>query len=405
MASADLKKHLRGYVLNGIAAHNFRTKENHSNKDIRPELTPFNRHYGPQTAEEFQEKFRAMVAAMDEKHPPKRKKKDRKEGLGVLIFSPREGMSPEDEAKWSQAAYEVMLELFPEQVVGGTYHADEVHKYIDPNDGLEHVSRGHTHIELIPWTDTKGLNMDEFYKRTLPNRINEALDEKCRELFGYAYRDGSQKKSRGSVERMKQKSTEAAIEKAEADLSNKLFEVQEAEEATRKAEKARQEAEKATQKAENEKKTAERDLEALRSKYNALESKLNATEAREEAARQRADSAEQRADRAEERLEKAEGAFARFMQRVSEWVENHHGLERILRVAVRLSEAHRRKIEKKMEKTVEEGGKAILEATESVEGLLAAEDVLEKGKRTFDILKTATKNDLDPDDLEEERER
>lgn len=380
MASANLKKHMRGYVLNGIAAHNFRTNENHSNKDIRPELTPFNRHYGPQTAEEFQEKFREMVSAMDEKHPPKRKKKDRKEGLGVLIPSPREGMSPEDEARWSQAAYEVMLEIFPDQVVGGTYHADEVHTYIDPDDHLEHVSRGHTHIELIPWTETKGLNMDEFYKRTLPNKINEALDAKCQELFGFPFRNGSGAKSRGNVERMKQKSLEAQIEKAEEVLSNKLY--------------ATQEAQEALQDVQDKKMDAESDLEALQGKYEALEGKYEVLEAK-------AKEMEARAATAKEELAKAQSAFSRFMEKVEAWIASHHGLERVLRAAVRLSEPHRRKIEQRMEATYERGGKAILEASESVEALLAAENEVERGKRTFDTLKDAVKKDLDIDDLEE----
>ena len=363
MASADLKKHLRGYVLNGIAAHNFRTKENHSNKDIRPELTPFNRHYGPQTKEEFLEKFKAMVAAMDEKHPPKRKKKDRKEGLGVLISSPREGMSPEDEAMWSEAAFEVMLELFPDQVVGGTYHADEVHTYIDPDDHLEHVSRGHTHIELIPWTETKGLNMDEFYKRTLPNKINEALDAKCQELFGFPFRNGTGAKSRGSVERMKQKSLEAQIEKTEADLTNKLY--------------ATQEAQEALDVLEDKKTDAKSDLEALRGECEAMK----------------------------EELAEAKSAFARFMEKVADWVRSHEGLRKVLQGSPLLSKVNRAKIERRMEETVERGGKAILEASESVEDLLAAEKEVERGKRTFDTLKAAAKKDLDPDDLEDGWER
>lgn len=114
----------------------------------------------------------------------------------------------------------------------------------------------------------------------------------------------------------------------------------------------------------------------------------------------RAEAAEKKAEEAEARLDKAETAFSRFMEKVSAWVESHHGLERILRAAVRLSESNRAKIERRKEETVKRGERAIQAATETVEGLLAAEDELERGKRDFDTLKTAAKKDWDIDELE-----
>lgn len=201
-----------GKALYGIPAHNFRTKQNHSNKDIDPTRTHLNRHYGPQSVEEFREKLRTMIAECDNKHPPKRRKQDRKVMLELDIVSPREGMSPEDELRWSEATAEVIYKLFGDYVVGGTYHADEIHWYTPPGETEQHLSRGHTHWSILPWTDAKGLNMDAFYKRSLPNKINEALDKKCMEMFGFPFRDGSQKKSRGTVEQLKLKSTIAERE-------------------------------------------------------------------------------------------------------------------------------------------------------------------------------------------------
>lgn len=210
MASANLKKYGTNAVCYGLAKHNFRDGKNHSNPDIDPTRTHRNRHYGPQTSEEYRERFRNMIKECDEKHPPKRKKADRKTYLGINIPSPREGMSPEDEARWSAKTWEVMTELFPGQVIGATYHADEIHKYLANDE--EHISRGHTHYGLIPWTDDKGLNMDAFYKRDLPNRINEALDKACMEMFGFPYRDGTGKKSNKTVEELKHESKIAALE-------------------------------------------------------------------------------------------------------------------------------------------------------------------------------------------------
>lgn len=225
MASGKLKKFGTKEGLYRVTKHNYRLSKNYSNKDIDLSRSHLNRHYGPQTAEEFREKFRAMIKAADEKHPPKRMKKDRQTMLEVVVWSPREGMSPEQEAAWSEAAYKALDELFPGQLVGGTYHADEVHEY-ELKNGEKHISRGNTHIDMIPWTGEKGLNMDAFYKRSLPNRINEKLDEVCMEMFGIPYRDGTGKKSNKTVEELKYESKIAALENKVDGLQNEVLDWQ-----------------------------------------------------------------------------------------------------------------------------------------------------------------------------------
>lgn len=223
MASVNLQKHMTKTACCGIARHNYRDGRNHSNPDIDPTRTHLNKHYGPQTSAEFRAKYHEMVKEFDRRIPPKRKKQDRKTSLGLNIPSPREGMTPEQEAAWSKAAYKKIEELFPGQVVGGTYHADEVHKYIV--DKQEHTSRGHTHVEVIPWTDQYGLNMDKFYKRDLPNRINAALDELCQEMYGHPYRDGTQAKSKGRVEKLKAESAAEERKQEEAHLEQVQMQV------------------------------------------------------------------------------------------------------------------------------------------------------------------------------------
>lgn len=228
MASVNLKKGKcdMGKALYGIPKHNFRDGKNHSNKDIDPSRSHLNKHYGPQSSAEFRERLRSMIAACDEKKKPKRRKEDRKVMLMAVIPSPREGMSPEDEAKWSAKTWEIMNELFPGQIVGATYHADEIHKYTPPGETEQHLSRGHTHYGLLPWTDDKGLNMDAFYKRDLPNKINEKLDEACMELFGFPFRDGSQKKGKKTVEQLKKESEIAALENKVDNLQKSVLDWQ-----------------------------------------------------------------------------------------------------------------------------------------------------------------------------------
>lgn len=228
MASVNLKKGKcdKGKALYGIPRHNYRDSKNHSNKDIDPSRSHLNKHYGPQTSAEFRDRLREMIKAADEKKPPKRRKKDRQVMLAAVIPSPREGMTAEQEAAWSAKTWDVMQELFGDQIVGATYHADEIHKYTDPHDKQEHISRGHTHYSLLPWTDEHGLNMDKFYRRDLPNRINEALDKACMEMFGIQYRDGTGKKGEKTVEELKYDSKIAALDNQVDNLQNDVLDMQ-----------------------------------------------------------------------------------------------------------------------------------------------------------------------------------
>lgn len=388
----DMKK-----ALYGIPGHNYRTNKNHSNKDIDPTRSHLNKHFGPQTPKEFRERLRSMIAEMDEKHPPKRKKKDRKVLLMMDTPSPREGMSMEDEARWGEKVHEIMEELFPGDVVGSTYHADEVHEYKLEKGGKVHISRGHTHTAVLPWTDEKGLNMDAFYdykSKALPNKINEALDKACREMFGFPYRDGSYQKSKGDVEKMKLQSEIVELEEIKEFNEDHIKQQDQQIEANQGVLEELQEAKTELKAVKEEITIIKGQKEALQGKYEALEGKYKDLEAQTATAK--------------EELAKAQSAFSRFMEKVGSWIDAHHGLERILRTAVRLSPFHREKIERRKDEEYERGGKAILEAREelTVESLLEAANEVERGKRVFDILKTATKKDIDPDDLmEEEWER
>lgn len=160
-------------------------------------------------------------------------------------------------------------------------------------------------------------------------------------------------------------------EKVDADLTNALLDVENAQE-----EKKKLQAENQLLKTENA--ALRTDNEALRTNNRTLEQKAHA---------------------AEDRLAKAQGAFSRFMAAVSSWVDAHTGLQRILRTAWRLSDAHRDKIETRAEDTVKRGYKAITKALESPEDILAAEREVEQGTKTFQALRTAVKEDQDPDEL------
>lgn len=203
-----------------------------------------------------------------------------------------------------------------------------------------------------------------------------------------------------------------ARDSAEADYTQALFAAENA-----KEEAARLKEENSTLKERNgalrgqneilEERTtqAEHRAEKAEKKAEAMEQKAADAERKADATEKKAEAMEQRADAAETRLAKAQGAFGRLKDAVAAWVDAHQGLQRVLRAAFRLSDVNRDKIETKAEDTVKRGNKALSEASESVEDLLAAADEMDRGKRVFGRLKQAAKKDLDPDELMDGRER
>lgn len=141
------------------------------------------------------------------------------------------------------------------------------------------------------------------------------------------------------------------------------------------------------------------DVENAQGKAKAAEERAAIATKRATIAEKKAEAMERKADAAEERLAKAESAFSRFMTAVSAWIQEHTGLQRKLRTTWNVSETHRDKIEARTEETYKKGSKAILGASESIEDLLKAEDEVDRGTRIFQELKRAVKEDKDPDEM------
>ena len=187
------------------------------------------------------------------------------------------------------------------------------------------------------------------------------------------------------------------LNNVEADLTNKLF--------------ATQEAQEALQDVEGKKTDAESDLEALRGKYEALEGKYEALEGKYEVMEAKAKAEEARAATAEKKANEAEAKlasiFSQFKARVEAWIHSSESLRKVLRRP--LKPENKEKIEQRREETSKRGAKAItmgVEAMENMEDLESAEDVLaagdevERSKKSLDSLRTAAREDLDPDTLE-----
>lgn len=216
MASVQLDggKHTTSQACSGNIPHDFRERENYANEHIDESMTYLNQKFGCENGDEARMKLRKRIAECDAEHPPQRVKNDRKTSLEICIPAPREDLSNDMLRDFFEKAYADMVDLFGEEnVIYGVSHFDEEHEYINPRDGETHMSRSGLHLVVVPWTDGQdwipdkyqaGLNMNNFYRRSLPNKLNARLDAVCQQVFGFDYQDGTKTAGKETVEQLKE---------------------------------------------------------------------------------------------------------------------------------------------------------------------------------------------------------
>jgi hypothetical protein len=90
-------------------------------------------------------------------------------------------------------------------LVNSYIHFDEIHDYKDAETGQERTSRVHAHYFFIPERNGQ-LDGKWFSSRANMVDVNKKIDDFCREHFRIRFMDGTKKKSRKSVETLKNES-------------------------------------------------------------------------------------------------------------------------------------------------------------------------------------------------------
>jgi hypothetical protein len=204
MASVTITKHDIGSVSSGQLNHLYRTHDNYSNADIDISKSGQNIPLGGcQSADDARRRLQERIAAVDAVLPPKRRAKNRVVAVEYCVPAPREDMTEDEQIRYLKQAYHALERKFgKDNIICGVIHVDERHTYTDV-DG-QHTSRVHLHIIGVPFVPSKGINGKQFLQRKTYNEVNQVMDDVCQQMYGYAYRDGTKQKSRGSVEQLKQ---------------------------------------------------------------------------------------------------------------------------------------------------------------------------------------------------------
>ena len=293
MASVTIQKWSAAAACGGQVNHIYRTREHYGNKDINATLADCNEMAG--TAEDARTRIRETIAQVDAATPPKRVRADRKTIAELCIPAPRAGMSDQDARRFLTAACVELMQVTNMHVVGIGLHGDEVHEYVDPDSKSLVQSRLHVHVLVVPDVPGRGCNMKSWLTKSRYRELNQLLDRVCERELGYSYQDGSGQRSRGDVERMKQRSLQAEA----AELTAKIDTMrQEAARLDTIRQQARLDAARATQEADR----ATTRAKAAEQAQRRSEAAQKASEMQLEAAEQRLTQLQSRADELREEI-------------------------------------------------------------------------------------------------------
>ena len=202
-----------------------RMEANHSNIDIDKSKTSGNMQGDLDYAAPCQ-KYSERIAFLDAK-PGANKRKDRVICFGLNVPAPKD-LKPEDEKAFFLAAIKIIINQYGENNIIQYYmHQDEKHAYIHAETGERCMSRSHLQCYVVPEHNGK-LNGKWFSSRANMVKLNNSIHRMAQEQFGVMFMDGSKRKSRKTVEQLKNESAYLAIQQ-ELDAQKMALDTQTAE--------------------------------------------------------------------------------------------------------------------------------------------------------------------------------
>lgn len=204
-----------------------RLKTNHANIDIDKTVTHKNLQ-GNLDYATCCKRYDNRIAELDAMPGKVNRRKDRVTCFGLYIPTPKD-LKSEDEEEFFGEVLKIIAAQYGgfTNVVQHFIHRDEKHRYLSETG--ETTSRTHMHVYVIP-VDRKGkLNGKWFSSKSNMIKLNNAIHGMTLEKFnGVMFMDGSKKKSRKSVEQLKNESVFLEAQKELDDQKSDLDARQEA---------------------------------------------------------------------------------------------------------------------------------------------------------------------------------
>lgn len=177
------------------------------------------------TYEQMCQKYDERIAYLDATTNTNRRK-DRVTLQNIEIPVPAE-LDRRYYNKWFVKVADLLCDLYGrENFIEGQIHYDEEHEYMNAETGELTASRVHAHFSIVP--EIKGiLNCKKMSGRNNMRKLNSAVDNMTKCLFNCSFMTGEKKKSRQTVDELKNKSNRLALqqrEQAVVEAENRLLE-------------------------------------------------------------------------------------------------------------------------------------------------------------------------------------
>ena len=227
MASVNFEKYKSAQAVKAVMKHCDKEQrqltENHSNQDINKNMSCRNMQYANSNYKSTCKRYDDRIAFLDTLDG-QNKRKDRVTCFGLEIPCPAD-LSADKEVDWMKEVNKILLQRFGrENVMNLYFHRDEQHKYTDAETGKERISKNHIHAFVVPEIDGK-LNGKEFSSKKNMIELNNQIQLMTQQQFDVDFMDGSKKKSKKSVESLKNASKQRETEELQKQAAERLTEV------------------------------------------------------------------------------------------------------------------------------------------------------------------------------------
>lgn len=179
------------------------------------------------TYEEMCEKYDRRIEVLDNTSNTN-KRKDRVTLQNIEVPVPAD-LERENYNRWFVRVAEILCDMYGRKnFVDGQIHWDEEHQYVSAETGELVTSRVHGHFSIIP--EVNGvLNCKKLSGRNNMIKLNKAVEDMTQKEFGCSFMTGEKKKSHQTVDELKNKSNQLALEQREQSCKQKEQAVAEAE--------------------------------------------------------------------------------------------------------------------------------------------------------------------------------
>ena len=179
------------------------------------------------TYEQMCEKYDKRIAQLDAITNTNHRK-DRVTLQNIEIPVPRE-LDRNLYNKWFVKVAEILCSMYGQMnFVDGQIHWDEEHEYVSADTGEVVTSRVHAHYSIIP--EVKGvLNCKKMSGRANMKKLNKAIEDMTQKEFGCSFMTGEKTKSCHTIDELKNRSNQLALERREQNCKQQEQTIAEAE--------------------------------------------------------------------------------------------------------------------------------------------------------------------------------